>query len=120
MALDNSQAGGVVASASAADGLERVGEVAINAVDALVRRAPALQDTPDATASGRVRLNAAQAEKSGVRDGYTVTVSQGDASANMDVEISERVPDGCLWIQSGTDAAATLGAAFGSISIERV
>ena len=118
--LENSQAAGAVAAAATLDGLERVGDVAIYAVDALVRRAPALQATPDALLSGLVRLNAGQAEKFGVRDGYTVTVTQGDASATMDVEISERVPDGCLWIQSGTQAAATLGAAFGPVSIERI
>ena len=120
VSLDNSQAAGSVAQAEAFDGLERIGDVAINAVDALVRRAPALQATPDAAVSELVRLNAAQAEKSGVQDGYTVTVKQGDATATMDVEISERVPDGCLWIQSGTWAAATLGAAFGPLGIERV
>ena len=118
--LDNSQAAGAVAATATFDGLERVGEVAINAVDALVRRAPALQATPDTVVSELVRLNAVQAEKSGVRDGYTVTVSQGDASVTMDIEISERVPDGCLWVQSGTQAAASLGAAFGPIGIERV
>ncbi len=120
VSLDNRQAAGVVAQAATSDGLERIGDVAINAVDALVRRAPALQATADAVVSELVRLNAGQAEKSGVRDGYTVTVTQGDASATMDVGISERVPDGCLWIQSGTQAAATLGAAFGPVSIERV
>jgi NADH-quinone oxidoreductase subunit G len=121
--LDNSQADGAVAPAGLAatpDGLERVGDVAIYAVDALVRRAPALQATPDAVLSELVRLNAGQAEKSDVRDGYTVTVTQGDARATMDVEISERVPDGCLWIQSGTQAAVTLGAAFGPVSLERI
>ncbi len=120
VSLDNCQAAGAVAQALMSDGLERIGDVAINAVDALVRRAPALQLTPDAVVSERVQLNAGQAEKSGVREGYTVTVTQGDASATMDVGISERVPDGCLWIQSGTQAAATLGAAFGPVSIERV
>ena len=120
VSLDNCQAAGAVAQAAMSDGLERIGDVAINAVDALVRRAPALQLTPDAVVSERVQLNAGQAEKSGVREGYTVTVTQGDASATMDVGISERVPDGCLWIQSGTQAAATLGAAFGPVSIERV
>ncbi len=120
VSLDNCQAAGVVAQAATSDGLERIGDVAINAVDALLRRAPALQATPDAVVSELVRLNAGQAEKSGVRDGYTVKVTQGDASATMDVGISERVPDGCLWIQSGTQAAATLGAAFGPVSIERV
>jgi NADH-quinone oxidoreductase subunit G len=118
--LDNSQAAGPVADAMAAAGLERIGDVAINATDALVRRAPALQATPDAAAAERVRLNAAEAEKSGLQDGYTVTVKQDDASATMDVAISERVPDGCVWVQAGTMAAASLGASFGPITIERV
>jgi NADH-quinone oxidoreductase subunit G len=120
MQLDNSQVAGPVAEVTAADGLERIGDVAINATDAMVRRAPALQATPDAMAAGLLRLNAGQAEKSGVRDGYTVTVKQGAASTTMDVEINERVPDGCVWIQAGTTAAASLGASFGPVTIERV
>jgi NADH-quinone oxidoreductase subunit G len=117
--LDNSQTGGTVAEAVAVDGLERIGEVSINAADALLRRAPALQATPDALAAQLLRLNAAQAEKSGVAEGQTVTVKQGDASTTMTVEISARVPDGCVWVQSGTTAAASLGASFGPITIER-
>jgi hypothetical protein len=35
------------------------------------------------------------------------------------VEISERVPDNCVWLQAGTQASASLGAAFGPISLER-
>jgi len=120
VSLDNSQAAGAVAEAVAVDGLERIGDVAINAVDALVRRAPALQATPDASAAGLLRMNAALAVKSGVQDGHTVTVKQGAATTTMAVEISERVPDGCVWIQAGTTAAASLGASFGTVTIERV
>ena len=117
---DNSQARGAVATAMDSDGLERIGDVAIHAVDALVRRAPSLQQTPDAMAAGQMRLNSAQAEKSGVRDGYAVSLTQGGSSVTMDVAIDERVPDGCLWVQSGTEQAAGLGASFGPVSIERV
>jgi len=119
MQLDNSQPAGAVAGAAASDGLERIGDVSINAADALLRRAPALQATPDAAVAGLLRLNAAQAEKSAVEDGHTVTVKQGAASTTMAVEISARVPDGCVWVQAGTMAAASLGANFGPITIER-
>jgi len=119
MQLDNSQPAGAVAGAEASDGLERIGDVSINAADALLRRAPALQATPDAAVAGLLRLNAAQAEKSAVEDGHTVTVKQGAASTTMAVEISARVPDGCVWVQAGTTAAASLGANFGPITIER-
>ena len=115
--LDNSQAAGPVAAAVAVSGLQRIGDVALLAVDSLVRRADSLQATPDAEAAARLRINAAQAGQSGVQDGSTVTVKQGDASTTMTVEISEQVPDGCVWLQAGTDAAAVLGASFGEVSL---
>ena len=115
--LDNSQAAGPVAAAVAVSGLQRIGDVALLAVDSLVRRADSLQATPDAEAAARLRINAAQAGQSGVQDGSTVTVKQGDASTTMTVEISEQVPDGCVWLQAGTDASAALGASFGEVSL---
>jgi NADH-quinone oxidoreductase subunit G len=120
IALENKQPAGSVAQAAGPDGLERVGDVAIYAADALVRRATSLQQTPDAEAAGLVHINSAQAEKSGVRDGYTVTVQQGGASVVMDVCIDERVADGCVWIQAGTAASGKLGAAIGPLRLERV
>jgi NADH-quinone oxidoreductase subunit G len=120
VALDNSQAAGNVTTAMAQDGLERIGEVALYATDSLVRRATSLQQTPDAVAAGLVHLHPAQAERTGVRDGYTVTVRQGSASVVMDVCLNDRVAEGCAWIQSGTVAAAQLGAAFGPVTVERV
>ncbi len=118
--LDNRQESGTVAAAMSVSGLQRIGDVAILSVDSLVRRAAALQLTPDAEAAARCRINAAQAASSGVQEGDTVTVKQGDASTNMTVEICERVPDGCAWVQAGTDQSAALGAAFGPVTIERV
>jgi len=118
--LDNAQANGPVASATRPDGLERIGDTAMYSVDALVRRAGSLQDTPDAASAGLLRINAQQAEKTGVRDEYTVTVSQGENSVTMNVAIDESVPDNCVRVQAGTGASAALGAAFGPIKIERV
>jgi NADH-quinone oxidoreductase subunit G len=117
--LDNHQAAGPVAEATPGSGLERVGDVAIHAVDPLVRRAGSLQRTPDAIAAGKARMNPAQAEAAGVSGAERVKVSQGEASAVLELEIDARVPDGCLYIQSGTTPAATLGAAFGPVSVAR-
>jgi NADH-quinone oxidoreductase subunit G len=118
--LDNKQAAGTVAAATNVPGLQRIGDVAILSVDALVRRAAALQATPDAEAAAHCRINAAEADTAGVQEGDSVTVKQGDASTNMTVEICERVPDRCAWVQAGTDQSAALGAAFGPVTIERV
>ncbi|MEZ5543097.1 MAG: molybdopterin-dependent oxidoreductase [Pseudomonadota bacterium] len=121
--LDNTQPAGPVAAGqagAAGAGLERIGDVAINSADPLVRRAASLQMTPDAGAAALVHLNARAAERHGVRDGDTVTVTQGTGSKVMDVCVDARVADGCAWIQAGTVAAAALGAAFGPVTIERV
>jgi NADH-quinone oxidoreductase subunit G len=116
---DNSQPAGPVTLPAAINGLERIGDVPIHSVDALVRRAPSLQATPDAADTGCVRLNAGQAEQSGVSDGDRVIVRQGNASSTLEVRVDGRVPDGCVWLPAGTDAAAQLGASFGAIDIER-
>jgi len=118
-AFDNHQAAGPVADMAQGSGLERIGDVAIHAVDPLVRRAGALQRTPDAIAAGKARMNPAQAEASGVSGAERVKVSQGEASAVLELMIDARVPDDCVYIQSGTTPAATLGTAFGPVSIER-
>jgi NADH-quinone oxidoreductase subunit G len=117
--FDNHQPAGPVADAMQVSGLERIGDVAIHAVDPLVRRAAALQRTPDAITAGKARVNPVQAEASGVSGAERVKVSQGEASAVLELLIDARVPDGCVYIQSGTTPAATLGAAFGPVSIER-
>jgi len=115
--MDNRQEAGTVATAMSDSGLQRIGDVAILSVDSLLRRATSLQATPDAEAAARCRINAAQATSSAVQDGDTVTVKQGDSSTTMTVEISARVPDGCVWVQAGTDASAALGASFGEVSL---
>jgi NADH-quinone oxidoreductase subunit G len=119
VALDNTQQPGAVSETSRAEGLERIGEAAPYATDALVRRAAALQETPDAEASALVRIHPAEAERLGLDDGCTVRVSQDGEPVAMELRLDERVAGGCAWIQSGTAAAAQLGAAFGAVTIER-
>jgi len=109
----------VAEAPAAAEGLERIGEAAGYGLDALVRRAPALQKTPDALAAATARMNAAQAQTAGVGGAEQVRVSQGEANAVLALQIDERVPDGCVWIPSGSAASAALGGAFGPIRVER-
>jgi len=117
--LDNTQEPGAVSGPQQVESLERIGEAAPYATDALVRRAAALQETPDAEASGRVRVHPAEAERLGLDDGCTVRVSQDGDQVEMELRLDERVAEGCAWIQAGTATAAQLGAAFGAVSIER-
>jgi NADH-quinone oxidoreductase subunit G len=111
-------AGNTVASAGNGSGLERIGDVPIHAVDALVRRAASLQQTPDATGSA-ARMCATQAAQSGVEDCTTIKVRQDDNVIHVALAIDERVPAGCIWLPGATRATAGLGPDFGLVTVER-
>ena len=101
------------------EGLVRVGDVPIYAADPLVRRASALQHTPDAT-QGCVRLNPAEAERAGVADASEVRVTQGEATVTLPLEIDPAVPDGCVRIPAGVPGSAALGAQFSAVGLAKV
>jgi NADH-quinone oxidoreductase subunit G len=106
-------------TAAAAEGLYRIGEVAMYSVDALCRRSRPLQETAQAH-SGFVGLSPADAERLGVTDGVTVRVSQGGQQAELEVRVDERVPVGGAWLRSANDAARALGQAIAPLTIEPV
>jgi NADH-quinone oxidoreductase subunit G len=101
-----------------ADGLERIGGVSMYAADPLVRRARALQSTPDAWRAG-LRVNAAVAASFALAGGDTATLRQGAAASTLPVVVDERVPDGCVWLPSGVPGTESLAAAFGHVSLEK-
>jgi NADH-quinone oxidoreductase subunit G len=98
---------------------ERVGGVPIYAVDALTRRAHALQMTPDAWGSV-LRLNAAAAQSLGLPEAASVRVTQGDASAEFEVRVDDVVPDGCVWLPTAVPGSEALGVGFAPVSVEKV
>ncbi|MCB1802875.1 MAG: NADH-quinone oxidoreductase subunit G [Gammaproteobacteria bacterium] len=98
---------------------ERVGGVPMYSVDALVRRAHALQLTPDAW-GGEVRIHPAAAQSLGVEQGGRIRVGQAGASAEFGVSLDERVPEGCVWLPGAIPGSESLGAGFAPISVEKV
>jgi NADH-quinone oxidoreductase subunit G len=98
----------LAAPATSTTGLMRIAERPMYAVDPLVRRAPALQQTRDNPAPA-VRMNAAQARKLKLADRARVTVRADGGEALLDLALDARVPDGCVAIPSGHAATAALG-----------
>ncbi|MDO9371581.1 MAG: NADH-quinone oxidoreductase subunit NuoG [Gammaproteobacteria bacterium] len=98
--------------------LMRIGEVPIYAVDALVRRASALQQTQEAQTAAAY-VNRRVAAQLAIVAGQEVQAAQGEARARLTVVIDERVPDCCVMIPAGLAGSATLGAAFGAIELAR-
>jgi NADH-quinone oxidoreductase subunit G len=104
--------------AKAAKGLYRIGEVPMYSVDALCRRAAALQKTVHAD-SMFLALSPADARALGLVEGDAVRAEQGGASAEFPLQVSARVPDGGCWLRSSTCASRALGDSLGAVKVSK-
>jgi NADH-quinone oxidoreductase subunit G len=104
-------------SAAVNGALWRVGEVPAYAGDPLVRRAAALQRTPDAVAAC-IRLAPADAERLGLAGVATAVAVQGDSRVTLPLEIDARVAVGSAWIPAGV-AGTCDGPACGPVHVEK-
>lgn len=96
--------------------MQRIGEVAMYRTDALVRRAKALQAM---AGSPVVRMHPRDMDHLGISAKDLVRLGQGDSYVQLPAEMDEAIPVGCVGVQSGTEAARALGAAFGSIMVDK-
>ena len=115
--LDNRLAGIALETPAAAAGLQRITEIPIYFSDAIVRRAPSLQQTRDAAAP-RAWMNAALLAKLGVKDGQAVKVRQGAGEAELNAACDERLPRDCVRIAAAHTATMNLGPMSGELSVE--
>ncbi|HCI51975.1 MAG TPA: NADH-quinone oxidoreductase subunit G [Gallionella sp.] len=99
-------------------GLQRVADVPIYAADALVRRATALQKTHDA-ATPVAMLHSSELQKLGLNSGDAVRVTQGGVSVQLTAAANDGLAAGTVRVAAGHPATATLGAMFGTITVER-
>ena len=106
-------------SVSAEAGLMLSGDVPMYAGDALLRRAASLQKASDAQ-SFCLRLNTAEASRLGITDGDKVSVTQGEASATMNLVVDDSIPEGSAWIPMAVKGAGQLGEAFAAIKVGKV
>lgn len=111
-------------SASAApgqpgEGLVRLGERPIYSVDAVVRRSPALQETPLA-AVGEVRLSPADAQRLGLEDGAQVEANVDGNKVVLPLRYEESLAPGVAWVPSGVEATIELGPSVGPITLSQV
>jgi NADH-quinone oxidoreductase subunit G len=104
-----------------AQGLWRIGEVAMYSVDPLCRRASPLQQTVQAQ-NRFVGLNPADAGRLGLADGAMARVRQGEDPAapwaEAEVRVTEEVPAGGVWLRSATCDARMLGHAVAPVVVE--
>jgi NADH-quinone oxidoreductase subunit G len=114
----SNRAAAATAPGSAQDGLERIADVPIYATDSLVRRATSLQLTADARPPV-AGLPSALWSQLGLSEGASVRVSQGAAHAVLPAVLDATLPPTAVRIPAGHPATASLGAMFGSVTVER-
>ncbi len=99
------------------EGLVRVAEVPIYALDSLVRRARSLQSSPLARPA-EVRLHPDVARELGVTGREQVQVRQNGAAVDLPLVLDDSVPKGCAWIPAGLSASVALGPSVGPVTIQ--
>ena len=106
------------AASTAGIALERVTDVPIFRTDAMVRRAPALQES----ASSRTpvaRMHASTLAQLGVAPGTQVLVKAAAGQVVLAAEQDNTLASGAVRIAAGFEQTAALGGAFGQLSVER-
>ncbi|MCK5647414.1 MAG: NADH-quinone oxidoreductase subunit G [Gammaproteobacteria bacterium] len=103
-------------SAAKASELQRIAELPIYSVDAVTRRATALQQTQDAQVEF-AKINSALAKKLKLEDAQQVTAKQGDNTADISISIDDRITDNCVYLPAGIAAASSLGGGFEAIEL---
>jgi len=116
--VNNTHCGEFVGYLESSGGLQRIDYLPMYAVDSMVRRATALQKTPDADATS-VCLNPADASRLGLSDGDKAVVLQGDEDADMDVVVNDSIAEGSVLISQAIETTLELGAPFGSVQIKK-
>lgn len=117
--FDGLLSGPVQSASQVADGLFRVGERPIYAVDSLVRRSAPLQHTPLAQL-GEARVHPVDGERLGLHEGDHVKVRVNGNAAILPLRFDEALAQGGVWVPSGVGATADLGPSFGAITLEKI
>jgi len=116
---DNSQCGEAADYAFSGSGLQRIGDLPMYSVDAVLRRADALQKTADADVEC-VRLNPADAQALGLADGDRAALSEGGKHVELPVVIDERIAEGAAWVAQACAATLELGAPYDAVQVKKV
>ncbi len=95
----------------------RLGELPIYAADPLVRRADALQKTPDAQRARHVYLHPDDAQALGVAQATQITLSQNGQSRVLPLALDPGLARGTVALAAGIAETAGMGMRYGAIQI---
>lgn len=99
--------------------LQSAGAVPLYAVDAIVRRAPALQQTADAGSAASAAINRRSAIKHGLDGASEIHLSCKEGQAVLPLVIDDTVADNCVYIPAGSPLTRLFDGCSGSVQIQR-
>ena len=97
--------------------LTRIGHFPLYAVDALVRRAPPLQQTADSLVA-MIAVNKATANKLGLNGSDVAVVVQNNMRISIPLYIEDAIPDDCAFIPAGVTGTKELGLNYGPVEVD--
>ena len=97
--------------------LQRLGPLALYGSDPLVRRAPALQASPEGQRARLLHVHPADAQRAGLKPHEMAVVRQGQQAVPMPWAADETLAPGCVWWPAGVLDVPAGGARFGAIEI---
>jgi len=101
-----------------AKGFMRVGETPMYAVDALVRRAPPLQQTKDADAA-YAQFSPEDAKRLKLEAGDAVSLKSNGSRVILPVKFDDSIAVGEVWVPAGLTATVALGPLSGTLEVEK-
>jgi NADH-quinone oxidoreductase subunit G len=102
------------------NGLERLSDVNIYAVDQIVRCSPALHLTRDAKRGNQVGLGQKLFTELGLKEGDAVRITQGSQSVDLPATLETSLAAGAVRISAGTTSSAKLGSMFGPVTVSKI
>ncbi len=98
------------------ESINRIGLLPLYAVDSVVRRSKALQQTDDAIPAC-VIINAETAKQNKIEDEYNVVVKQNNIKLKLRVHIEDSIPNNCAVIPQGVQGVEVFDAAYSEITL---
>ncbi len=96
----------------------RMGRRAVYGTDPYVRRSIPLQKTPLARRSRSLFMHPDDAREQGVQPGTPVRPAGKPEAAVLKVALSDRLPRGTVWLDSGTESAVGWGPSWGVLELD--
>ena len=101
------------------NGIYRIADVPMNAIDPVTRRAKSLQQTTDVT-DGKAHINSDMSQQLGIREGDMVLFEQDEVSVKLPVTIDDRVADRCVLVHAAQPCHAQFDGWSGVVTLSKV